>query len=71
MVLNKFILLKMNESQKNIYKISNPQQLNLETRSYECKLILDGHKDWVRDVAWCPSLGNPYDLIATCSEVHF
>jgi protein transport protein SEC13 len=29
---------------------------------------LKGHTKWVRDVAWCPALGNPYDLIASASE---
>jgi len=23
----------------------------------------------VRDVAWCPAIGNDYDLLASCSEV--
>jgi len=29
---------------------------------------LDGHQDWVRDVAWAPNIGLPYDTIATCSQ---
>jgi len=29
----------------------------------------EGHSDWVRDVAWCPAIGNDYDLLASCSEV--
>lgn len=28
----------------------------------------NGHSDWVRDVAWCPAIGNTYDMIASCSE---
>jgi len=28
----------------------------------------DGHKDWVRDVAWAPSLGLLSSTIASCSE---
>ena len=26
------------------------------------------HDDWVRDVAWCPSMGLQHDMIASCSE---
>ena len=33
--------------------------------------LKDQHKDWVRDVAWCPAIGNSYDLIASCSEVNY
>ncbi|ESP04556.1 hypothetical protein LOTGIDRAFT_207505 [Lottia gigantea] len=29
---------------------------------------LDGHSDWVRDVAWAPSIGLPKSIIATCSQ---
>lgn len=27
------------------------------------------HGDWVRDVAWVPSGGMPYNMFASCSEV--
>jgi len=29
---------------------------------------LEGHKDWVRDVAWAPSIGLPHSTIASCSQ---
>eukprot|EP01105_Mastigella_eilhardi_P010626 TRINITY_DN2476_c0_g1_i3.p1 TRINITY_DN2476_c0_g1~~TRINITY_DN2476_c0_g1_i3.p1 ORF type:complete len:303 (-),score=73.94 TRINITY_DN2476_c0_g1_i3:150-1058(-) len=29
---------------------------------------LDAHRDWVRDVAWAPSIGMPYSCIASCSQ---
>jgi len=29
---------------------------------------LDGHSDWVRDVAWAPSIGLPKWYIASCSQ---
>lgn len=29
---------------------------------------LDGHADWVRDVAWAPSIGLPKWYIASCSQ---
>lgn len=29
---------------------------------------LEGHSDWVRDVAWCPSVGLPLSRIASCSQ---
>ena len=29
---------------------------------------LDGHTDWVRDVAWAPSIGLPVTRIASCSQ---
>lgn len=37
-------------------------------KKWECEDKLQQHTEWVRDVAWCPSIGNNYDLIATCSE---
>jgi len=30
--------------------------------------VLEHHQDWVRDVAWAPSIGLPYNLLASCSE---
>lgn len=30
---------------------------------------LEGHSDWVRDVAWAPSIGLPRSIIASCSQV--
>lgn len=29
---------------------------------------LEGHSDWVRDVAWAPSIGLPHQIIASCSQ---
>jgi len=26
------------------------------------------HTDWVRDVSWSPSVGLPYEILATCSQ---
>jgi len=31
---------------------------------------LEAHKDWVRDVAWAPSVGLPVSIIASCSQDH-
>ena len=30
---------------------------------------LEVHTDWVRDVAWCPSVGLPINRVASCSQV--
>jgi len=30
---------------------------------------LDAHHDWVRDVAWAPSVGLQRSIIASCSQV--
>lgn len=30
---------------------------------------LEAHSDWVRDVAWAPSIGLPRNIIASCSQV--
>lgn len=32
---------------------------------------LEAHTDWVRDVAWAPSIGLMKNIIASCSQVHF
>jgi len=29
---------------------------------------LEAKKDWVRDVAWCPNIGVPYDILVSCHE---
>lgn len=29
---------------------------------------LEGHSDWVRDVAWAPSIGLPSQTLASCSQ---
>lgn len=31
--------------------------------------VLEGHTDWVRDVAWAPNIGLPRSYIATASQV--
>ena len=31
--------------------------------------VLDGHSDWVRDIAWAPSIGIDKSVIASCSQV--
>ena len=31
--------------------------------------LKDAHGDWVRDVAWSPSIGAPYETLVSCSEV--
>lgn len=30
---------------------------------------LEAHSDWVRDVAWAPSIGLPTSTMASCSQV--
>lgn len=32
---------------------------------------LEGHSDWVRDVAWAPSIGLSRSIIASCSQVRY
>jgi len=34
----------------------------------ECLKGDDSHSDWVRDVAWCPSIGAPYEILVSGSE---
>jgi protein transport protein SEC13 len=35
---------------------------------WECEEKLEAHSDWVRDVAWAPSIGLPRSLIASCGQ---
>ena len=37
--------------------------------SWVLEETLHGHRDWVRDVAWAPSVGLPLSTIASCSQV--
>lgn len=41
-----------------------------DSQSWVEEEILDGHSDWVRDVAWAPNIGLPRSYIATASQVH-
>ena len=40
-----------------------------DSQSWVEEEVLDGHKDWVRDVAWAPNIGLPRSYIATASQV--
>jgi len=35
---------------------------------WEVEASLNRHKGWVRDVAWAPNIGLPYNTIASCSQ---
>ncbi|KXS11633.1 WD40 repeat-like protein [Gonapodya prolifera JEL478] len=39
-----------------------------ENGQWKEECILQGHQDWVRDVAWAPSIGLPGHRIASCSQ---
>ncbi|KAJ3340136.1 GTPase-activating protein S13 [Gonapodya sp. JEL0774] len=39
-----------------------------ENGQWKEECILQGHQDWVRDVAWAPSIGLPGQRIASCSQ---
>ena len=36
--------------------------------TYECEELPKKHNKWVRDVAWCPAMGLPKQVIASCGE---
>lgn len=40
-----------------------------EGQGWTCERVLEGHGDWVRDVAWAPSAGIPCNTVASGSEV--
>jgi len=35
---------------------------------WEKEAVLEGHTDWVRDVAWSQNIGLPYSTIASCGQ---
>lgn len=39
-----------------------------EDASWQEEARLEGHSDWVRDVAWAPSIGLPRSIIASCGQ---
>lgn len=39
-----------------------------ETQTWTEEDVLEGHTDWVRDVAWAPNIGLPRSYIATASQ---
>lgn len=42
---------------------------NEEAQAWTEEEVLEGHTDWVRDVAWAPNIGLPRSYIATASQV--
>lgn len=36
--------------------------------AWQCEATLEGHTDWIRDVAWAPSIGLPSSLVASASQ---
>ena len=40
-----------------------------DTQAWVDEDVLEGHTDWVRDVAWAPNIGLPRSYIATASQV--
>jgi protein transport protein SEC13 len=42
-----------------------------DSQSWVEEETLEGHTDWVRDVAWAPNIGLPRSYIATASQVCF
>jgi protein transport protein SEC13 len=42
---------------------------NPETASWELEETLQGHTDWVRDVAWASNVGLPKSYLASASQV--
>jgi len=39
-----------------------------QTDTWQVEDVLEGHADWVRDVAWAPNIGLPRSYIATASQ---
>ncbi|KAI8813073.1 WD40-repeat-containing domain protein [Cladochytrium replicatum] len=39
-----------------------------ENGQWNEEAVLEGHSDWVRDVAWAPNMGLPNSELATCSQ---
>lgn len=46
----------------------NIWRYNKELQKWEEAQKLNGHQDWVRDVAWSPNVGVPFRTLATCSQ---
>ncbi|KAG5462673.1 MAG: WD40-repeat-containing domain protein [Olpidium bornovanus] len=41
---------------------------NEDTKKWAEDDVLEGHADWVRDLAWAPSIGLPKSYLASCSQ---
>lgn len=41
---------------------------HLSESGWKCESVLEGHTDWVRDVAWAPNAGIPCSTIASCGQ---
>lgn len=40
-----------------------------DAKSWVEEETLDGHSDWVRDIAYAPNIGLPKSYLASCSQV--
>jgi protein transport protein SEC13 len=41
---------------------------NTAKSDWEVNATLEGHTDWVRDVAWAPNIGLPFSTISSCGQ---
>jgi len=39
-----------------------------DSKQWKEEEMLDGHQDWVRDIAWAPNIGLPKSYLASCSQ---
>jgi nucleoporin SEH1 len=56
------IAVGSNESVAKIY------QYNDKLRKWEVSVVLSGHEGPIHDIAWAPSMGRSYHLLATASK---
>lgn len=52
------------DNEPKIWKYDN------SSKSWENETCLEGHEDWIKDVAWAPNIGLPEEQIASCSTDH-
>lgn len=43
-------------------------EFKTDSNTFELLLTLPQSNDWVRDVAWCSSIGAPYETLVSCNE---
>lgn len=48
--------------------INNTSSATTSSSKWEEEHVLDGHSDWIRDVAWAPNMGLTATHLASCSQ---
>lgn len=62
------VLILIHVNDKVFININVIMAISDLSKAWELEETLDGHQDWVRDVAFAPNIGLPKTYLASCSQ---